>query len=135
MEVTGTKSLITATSGSLTPRRTRIGGPIRMATGLIPMSAGHGYRMRILAGLLITTVAGFDWKTMAGAGFRVTNGGRPGCPGGLAETILVGHPYRRQEVAKSSTKADQSADMSMSISESGRPTTTSSIFVLSASRS
>ena len=106
-----------------------------MATGLIPMSAGHGCLMRISAGPRITTVAGFDWKTMAGAGFPVMNGGRPGCPGGQAEITLVGHLYRRQEVVKSSTKVDQSADMSMSNSESGRPTTISSIFVLSASRS
>src|SRR5437868_11058691 len=102
MEVTGTKWLITVTSGSLTPRRTRIGGRIRMATGLIPMSAGHGYHMRISAGPLITTAAGFDCKTTAGAGFPVMNGDRPGCPGGRAEITLVGHPYRRQAAARSS---------------------------------
>src|SRR6185437_4075935 len=100
-----------------------------------PMSAGHGYPMRISAGPLITTAAGFDWKTMAGAGFPVMNGDRPGYLGGLAEITLVGRLYRPQEAAKSSTKAAQSADMSMSISESGRPTTTPSIFVISASQS
>src|SRR6516225_8521128 len=107
MEVTGTKWLITATSGSLMPRRTRIGGRTRMATGLTPMSAGHGYRMRISAGPLITMAAGFDWKIMVGAGFPVMNGDRPGCPGGRAGTTSVGHLCRPQEVGRSPTKADQ----------------------------
>src|SRR5215813_2024501 len=131
MEVTGTKWLITATSGSLTPGPTRIGGRIRTVTGHIPTSAGHGYRMRISAGPHITTAAGFDWKITGGAGFLVMNGDRPGCPGGQVGTTSVGPLYRLQEVVRSSTKAGQSADMSMSISESGRPTTTSSIFALS----
>src|SRR5690242_17351059 len=101
------------------PRPTRTGGRIRMATGLTPMSAGHGYRMRISAGPLITTAAGFDWKTTVGAGFPAMSGDRPGYHGGLAEITLVGRPYRPPDhAARSSTKADQSVDMSMSILES-----------------
>ena len=86
-----------ATSGSLMPRPTRIGGRTRMATGPTPMSAGLGCRMRISAGPPITTVAGSDWKTMAGAGFPAMNGDRPGSPGGPAEIILAGLRYRRQD--------------------------------------
>src|SRR5689334_8195677 len=108
------KWLTTDTSGSQMPRPTRTGGRIRTATGLTPMSAGHGYRMRISAGPLITTAAGFDWKIMVGAGFQAMNGDRPGYHGGPGEITLAGRRYRRREAANSSTKVDQSTDMSMS---------------------
>src|SRR5438046_8326747 len=69
----------------------------RMVTGPTPMTDGHGFRMKISVGQLITTVVGPGWLITAGFGSLATTsiGARRGFPGEPAVTMSAGRLYRR----------------------------------------
>src|SRR5204863_9307393 len=68
-----------------------------MATGLTPMTVGHGFLMKISAGQPTITGAGLTWLIMAGSGSpaAIWIGGRLGFPGEPAATMSDGRPCRR----------------------------------------
>src|ERR1700756_4241839 len=126
----GSKQVITDIA--LNPALLRVTGrPIETVTGFGPIAVGSGTQTRILVGRRIITDVGFGFLAKGGAGFRATNGRRPGFPGGRAAIIAAG---RRYLLTPGLASIPASPVGLIAIMESGRPLTRSSISRLGASQ-
>src|SRR6266699_3847214 len=115
---------------------TLIGVLMLMVTGPTPMTDGHGFLTKILAGQLIIMGGGPVWPTTAGSGFRakISIGDRPGFPGEPGVTTSAGLLCLRVAL-ELFTRDRRSALAWTSISISVPTTTTLSMLDLSVSRS